>query len=82
MSNMDIDSDGTTKRKSCQSVPKHVDEEFHQANGSEHVGSVFATRTNTAMNKYQQKRLGAKKAKKLEVAANSSCVLSPSDATV
>ena len=44
--------------------------------------SVFATKTKPAMSKYQQKRLGAKKAKKLEVAANSSFVLSPNDATM
>ena len=61
-----------------QSMPMDVDEEIRQANDSEHVGSsVFATRTKPAMNKYQQKRLGAKKAKKLEVAASSSFVLVP-----
>ena len=64
---MDIDYD--------KSVGMDVDEEID-------VGSMFATRTKPAMNKYQQKRLGAKKAKKLEVAANSSFVLSPTDATM
>ena len=58
-------------------------EQFRQANDSERVGSsVCATKTKPAMNKYQQRRLGAKKAKKIEAAANSLFVLSPSDATM
>ena len=57
------------------------DEEIRHADDSERVGSVFATRTTPDMNEYQQKRLGAKKAKKLEIAANSS-FLRPSDATM
>ena len=34
------------------------------------------------MHKYQQKQIGAKRAKKLEFAANSSFVLNPGDATM
>ena len=60
-------------QKYMQSMPVDVDD-------SEHVGLMFATRTKPAMNTYQQKRLGAKKAKKLKIATNSSFVLSPSDA--
>ena len=43
---------------------------------------MFATQTKPAMNKDQQKRLDAKNAKRLKFAANSSFVLSPSDATM
>ena len=72
---MDIDSDGTPKRQLSQrqlSQPLPMDfDEIRQANDSEHVASVVATRTKPAMNKYQHKRLGAKKDKKLEIATNS-----------
>ena len=54
---MGIDSDnsvGTTKNerfaKYMKPMPMDVDE-IRQANDSEHVGSVFATRTKPAMNK-------------------------------
>ena len=69
-------------QKDMQSMPMDVDKEMRQANDSERGESVFVTRIKPAVNKYQQKRLGAKKGKKLEVAANSSFVLSPSDATM
>ena len=53
-------------------MPMDVDE-IRQANDSERVGSsVCVTRTKPTMNKYQQQRLDAKKAKKLVVANNSS----------
>ena len=42
---------------------------------------VFATRTKPVKTNKYQKRLGAKKAKKLELAANSEFTLSPQDAT-
>ena len=74
---MKIDYDnsvGTTTnerfQKYMQSMPMDVDEEVRRADDSEHVGSVFATRTKPATNKYQKRR-GAKMAKKLDIAANS-----------
>ena len=77
-----MDVDNTTDAQQDSSFgtrPKTAGMDIDSDN-SDGTTSMFATRTKPAMNKYQQKRLGAKKAKKLEIAINSSFVLNPIDA--
>ena len=63
-------------------VPMEVDYEYGHPSGRQVPDfPMHANRTKPTLNKYQQKRLGAKKAKKLELEENVEGILSPNEAT-